>query len=116
MRIARRFGLLVSVLVVFAVAFAGVILYEAGSQQVATDHLRDLVTVASDAGVLIQELQKERAAAAVLLIGRGSDLADSFTQQAQSTSDATGRYQKLRAGLPSVPPGTAVVLDRIDGE
>ena len=116
MRIARRFGLLVSVLVVFAVAFAGVILYGTGSQEVAADHLRDLVAVAGEAGVVVQELQKERAAAAALLVGGGSDLVDRFARQARLTGDATERYHKLRGGLSSVPPGTAVVLDRIDGE
>ncbi len=116
MRIARRFGLLVTVLVVFAVAFAGVILYGTGSQEVAADHLRDLVAVAGEAGGLVQELQKERAAAAALLVGGGSDLVDRFARQARLTGDATERYHKLRGGLLSVPPGTAVVLDRIDGE
>src|SRR6266508_4792718 len=115
-RIARRFGLLVTVLVVFAVAFAGVILYGTGSQEVAADHLRDLVAVAGEAGVVVQELQKERAGAAALLVGGGSDLVDRFARQARLTGDATERYHKLRGGLSSVPPGTAVVLDRIDGE
>src|SRR5438094_218694 len=63
MRIARRFGLLVSVLVLFATTFAGVILYQTSGQQLAIDRLRDLVTVAGRAGALGQELQKERAAA-----------------------------------------------------
>src|SRR6266508_5439054 len=115
-RIALRFVLLVSVLVVFAVAFAGVILYGTGSQEVAADHLRDLVAVAGEAGVVVQELQKERAGAAALLVGGGSDLVDRFARQARLTGDATERYHKLRGGLLSVPPGTAVVLDRIDGE
>jgi signal transduction histidine kinase len=115
-RIARRFGLLVSVLVVFAVAFAGVIFYETGGQMVAADRLRDLVAVAGDAGVVGQQLQQERAAAAAVLIGGGSDQLDRFTRQVESTSVETQHFRTLRGGLSSVPAGTAVVLERIDGE
>ncbi len=116
MRIARRFGLLVSVLVLFATTFAGVILYQTSGQQLAIDRLRDLVTVAGRAGALGQELQKERAAAAWVVVSGGSGQRDGFVQQTRSTIDAADRYERLRRGLSAVPPGTAVLLDRIDTE
>ncbi len=116
MRIAWRFGLLVSVLLLFAAAFAGVILYQAGSQQRATDRLRDLVAVAGQAGVLGQEIQRERAAAAWVVVSGGSGQRDGFEQQTTSTIEAAGRYERLRRRLSVVPPGTAVLLDRIDTE
>src|SRR5947208_3340665 len=115
-RIAKRFGLLVSVLLLFASAFASVILYQTGSQQRATDRLRDLVLVAGRAGVLCQELQKERTVAAAAIVGVASDQRGTFVQQTEATSAATEPYQRLRRGLSSVPPGAAVLLDRIDIE
>ena len=99
MRIAWRFGLLVSVLLVFAAAFAGVILYQTSGQQLAIDRLRDLVTVAGRAGALGQELQKERAAAAWVVVSGGSGQRDGFVQQTRSTIDAADRYERLRRGL-----------------
>ena len=116
MRIAWRFGLLVSVLLVFAAAFAGVILYQAGGQQRATDRLRDLVAVAGQASGLGQEVQRERAAAAWVVVSGGSGQRDGFVQQTRSTVDAADRYERLRRGLSAVPPGTAALLDRIDTE
>jgi len=114
--IARRFGLLGFVLVLFATGFAGVILFQTGSQLLATDHLRDLVAVAGHAGVLGQQLQRERTAAAAVIITGTSEQRGTFAQQAKSTMDETDRYEQLRRGLSSVPPGTAALLDRIDIE
>ncbi len=116
MKIRTRFGVLVSVLLVFAAAFAGVILYQTGSQQLAINRLRDLVAVAGQAGVLGQELQKERAAAAAVLVGGASDQSEAFGRQTRATSAAAEGLERSRRELSALPPATAALLDRIGTE
>lgn len=115
MRITRKLGLLVTVPLLVAVAFAGLALVTTAGQAVRADRLRALVSVAAAGGDLAHALQSERAAAvAVLAAGIGPGQSNAYLQAVANTDAAVGRYRQARMQLSGPPAGAAAGVDRIE--
>jgi anti-sigma regulatory factor (Ser/Thr protein kinase)/methyl-accepting chemotaxis protein len=82
------------------VFFAGSAILTLVNQSQDAEHAHDLVRVSADAGEVGRRLQSE-SAAAVTLLGRGSDpvAAADYQRAIESTEDAARRYQDRRRGL-----------------
>jgi signal transduction histidine kinase len=116
-RITRKLGLIVTVLVVAMGVPAGLAVFGAVGQELRADRLRELVAVAGQAGVLGQELQRERAAAAGTLTGGSSaDRVDGYLRQVGATDGAVAAFRRLVTRLSSLPAGTRSLLARIGVE
>src|SRR5947207_15952233 len=115
MRITRKLGVLVTVPLVAAVAFAGLALVTTAGQALRADRLRALVSVAAAGSDLAHALQSERAAAvAVLAAGTGPGQGNAYLQAVADTDASVGRYRQARAQLSGPPAGAAGVMDRIE--
>jgi signal transduction histidine kinase len=113
----RKLGVLVAVLVMAMGVPAGLAVFGAVGEELRADRLRQLVTVAGHAGVLGQELQRERAAAAAVLVGGSSwDRVDVYVRQTAATDRVVTAYRRSTARLSSLPAGTRALLGRIEVE
>lgn len=116
-RITRKLGLLVSVPLVAVLAFAALTVVTTWNDAVRADHLRGLVVTGAEAGELAHRLQRERAAA-VLVLTRGQSAAgDLFIERVDATEQQVGPYRRARAGLTAaLPARTGTLADRIDSQ
>ncbi|MEV4757192.1 nitrate- and nitrite sensing domain-containing protein [Micromonospora sp. NPDC049559] len=106
--------LIVTAPLVAVVGFAGLALADSARQAQRASDLGVLTQLATDAGSLAHQLQRERAAAADLLTSAGPRQQDAFARQTEETDAAVARYRGQRDIAPDVSTGTAAVLDRID--
>src|SRR5215813_8606151 len=94
---------------------AGLAVVGAVGQELQAERLRQLVAVAGAAGVLGQQVQRERAAAAgVLVDGSSHDLIDGYLRQTAATNEAVAGYGHAAGALSSLPSGTTALLARIE--
>ena len=106
--------LIVAAPLVAVVGFAGLALADSARQAQRASDLGTLTRLATDAGALAHQLQRERAAAADLLTTGTSREQDAFARQTAATDDAVAEYRGQRGLAPEVPSGTAAVLESID--
>lgn len=116
MRITRKLGLLVSVPLVAVLAFATLTVVTTWNDAVRADHLRGLVVTGAEAGELAHRLQRERAAALLVLTG-GPAATDLFIERVAATEQQVGPYRQARAGLTAaLPARTGTLLARIESQ
>jgi signal transduction histidine kinase len=113
-RITRKLGFLVAVPLVAVVAFAALAVSTTGGQALRAERLRQLVATGTQAGELAQRLQIERASAVNAVSSTSPDEVDLFLELVAATHQAAEQYRRARAGLASLPAGTADRLGRID--
>ncbi|MEJ3744671.1 nitrate- and nitrite sensing domain-containing protein [Actinomycetes bacterium KLBMP 9797] len=99
---------------VAVVGFASFALENSVEQANRASDLRVLAGLATDAGTVAYQLQRERVAAADLLTSGTPKQESAYAAQTAQTDDAVARYRQQRALAPAVPDGTATVLGRID--
>ncbi|BCB87210.1 sensor histidine kinase [Phytohabitans suffuscus] len=107
--------IIVAAPLVAVVGFAGLALAGSVQQAERASDLGVLARLGADAGTLAYQLQRERVSAADLLATGGTRQEDAYAKQTAETDQAVAQYRRQRALVPSVPSGTAAVLQRIDG-
>ncbi|MFC0532318.1 sensor histidine kinase [Phytohabitans kaempferiae] len=107
--------IIVAAPLVAVVGFAGLALAGSVQQAERASDLGVLARLGADAGALAYQLQRERVSAADLLATGGTRQEDTYAKQTAETDQAVAQYRRQRALVPSVPTGTAAVLQRIDG-
>jgi len=107
--------IIVAAPLVAVVGFAGLALAGSVQQAERASDLGVLARLGADAGTLAYQLQSERVSAADLLATGGTKQEDAYAKQTAGTDQAVAQYRRQRALVPSVPTGTAAVLQRIDG-
>ncbi len=113
----RKLGLIVTVLVVAMGVPAGLAVFGAVGEEVRADRLRELTAVAGRASLLGQELQRERAAAAGVLVGGSlTEGVEGYVRQTVATDGAFAAYRRSAARSSSLPAGTSALLARIEVE
>jgi signal transduction histidine kinase len=114
-KIASRMRLIVAAPLVAVVGFAGLALAASARQAEQASELRLRTQLAGAAGGLAYEVQRERAASAVLLISGNRADQSEFSAQTARTDDAVALYRQRRSPVRRLPAGQQAVLDRIDG-
>jgi signal transduction histidine kinase len=113
-KIASRLRIIVIAPLVAVVGFAGFALAASVRQADRASDLGVLFDLATDAGALAYQLQRERVAAADLLTNGTPKQESAFAEQTAASDEAVGQYRRQRALVPTVAPGMATVLSRID--
>jgi signal transduction histidine kinase len=106
--------IIVAAPLVAVVGFAGLALTGSAQEAAQASEVGVRAQLADDAGVLAYELQRERAAAADLLITNTSAQQGAFALQIDDTNEAIQRYRRQRQQTSSLPAGQRLLLDRID--
>jgi len=106
--------IIVAAPLVAVVGFAGLALAASARQAEQASRLGIQAQLASHAGGLAYRLQRERAAAADLLISDTAAHQDAFARRTAETNEAVTRYRLQRDLMPTVPAGQRAVLDRTD--
>ncbi|MFD0821684.1 nitrate- and nitrite sensing domain-containing protein, partial [Micromonospora zhanjiangensis] len=113
-KIASRMRLIVAAPLVAVIGFAGLALADSVRQAQRASDLREMTQLATDAGGLAYQLQRERAAAADLLATGAPQQQDTFARTTAETDTVVARYRQQRRDVPALSPGAAAVLTRID--
>jgi signal transduction histidine kinase len=106
--------IIVAAPLVAVVGFAGLALTGSAREAAQASEVGVRAQLAKDAGILAYELQRERAAAAALLISGSAAQQGAFALQLDETNEAVQRYRRQRQLTSSVPAGLRLLLDRID--
>ncbi|GAB3807702.1 nitrate- and nitrite sensing domain-containing protein [Micromonospora zhanjiangensis] len=106
--------LIVAAPLVAVIGFAGLALADSVRQAQRASDLREMTQLATDAGGLAYQLQRERAAAADLLATGAPQQQDTFARTTAETDTVVARYRQQRRDVPALSPGAAAVLTRID--
>ncbi|MFJ6183239.1 nitrate- and nitrite sensing domain-containing protein [Streptomyces sp. NPDC092295] len=112
MKINRRLALLVTAPLTVAVAFSGLALAPATNQALQAHRLTEMVDVASTAGELTHQLQRERAAATALVSKQGDT--EAFRESSRATDTRVAEFRARIAQLSEVPGSAQAALDRIE--
>ncbi|MFC9647230.1 nitrate- and nitrite sensing domain-containing protein [Streptomyces sp. NPDC056937] len=112
MKINRRLALLVTAPLTVAVAFSGLALAPATNQALQANRLIEMVEVASTAGELTHQLQRERMAATALVSQQGDT--EAFQERSQTTDTGVAAFRDQIARLSEVPGSAQGALDRIE--
>ncbi|MEU8705594.1 nitrate- and nitrite sensing domain-containing protein [Streptomyces sp. NPDC048565] len=112
MKINRRLALLVTVPLAVAVIFSVLALAPATKQALQAQRLTAMVAVATDAGDLADQFQRERAAATAF-VSRQAD-SDAFRQSSDATDRSVAVFRDKAEGLSGVPGSAQDSLDRVD--
>ncbi|MFF3749113.1 nitrate- and nitrite sensing domain-containing protein [Streptomyces sp. NPDC002018] len=112
MKINRRLALLVTAPLTVAVAFSALALAPAANQALQANRLAALVEVATTAGELTHQLQRERAAATALVSAQGD--AETFQESTNATDASVARFRGQIESLSEVPGNARDALDRIE--
>jgi signal transduction histidine kinase len=113
-KIASRLRIIVIAPLVAVVGFAGFALAASVRQADRASDLGVLSDLATDAGALAYQLQRERVSAADLLTNGTPRQESAFAEQTAASDEAVAQYRRQRAVVPQVSPGMATVLNRID--
>ncbi|MFJ4963380.1 sensory histidine kinase CreC [Streptomyces sp. ADI96-02] len=111
MKINRRLALLVAAPLTVAVTFSVLALAPATNQALQANRLTAMVDVASLAGRLTHDLQRERAAATAL-VSRNGD-AETFRARSTATDESVAAFRGRLGRLSEVPGNAQGALDRI---
>jgi signal transduction histidine kinase len=113
-KIAGRMRIIVAAPLVAVVGFAGLALTGSAQEAIRAGEMGVRAQLARDAGGLAHQLQRERAAAANLLITGAPAQQAALATQIDDTNDAVQRYRRQRQQTSNVAAGERVLLDRID--
>lgn len=112
MKINRRLALLVTAPLAVAVTFSALALAPATNQALQANRLTAMVDVATEAGELTHQLQRERAAATALVSGHGD--AAAFRTSSHATDRSVEAFNGRMERLSGVPGNAQDALDRIE--
>ncbi|WP_406145261.1 nitrate- and nitrite sensing domain-containing protein [Streptomyces sp. NBC_01012] len=112
MKINRRLALLVTVPLAVAVIFSVLALAPATKQALQAQRLTAMVAVATGAGDLADQFQRERAAATAF-VSRQAD-SDAFRQRSDATDRSVAAFRDKAKSLSGVPGSAQNSLDRVD--
>ncbi|MEV3929756.1 nitrate- and nitrite sensing domain-containing protein [Streptomyces sp. NPDC049944] len=112
MKINRRLVLLVTAPLTVAVTFSILALAPATDQALQAGRLTEMADVASVAGEVTHQLQRERAAATALASGQGSP--DAFQTSSRATDKSITTFHSRTGRLSGLPGGARTALARID--
>ncbi|MEV8395035.1 MULTISPECIES: nitrate- and nitrite sensing domain-containing protein [unclassified Streptomyces] len=112
MKINRRLALLVAAPLTVAVAFSVLALAPATNRALQANRLIAMVEVASTAGELTYQLQRERAAATALVSAQGDP--EAFRERSDATDVSAAKFRGQRESLSAVPGNALGALDRIE--
>ncbi|MFD7288187.1 nitrate- and nitrite sensing domain-containing protein [Streptomyces sp. NPDC059863] len=112
MKINRRLALLVAAPLTVAVAFSVLALAPATNRALQADRLIAMAEVASTAGELAYQLQRERAAATALVSAQGDP--EAFRERSDATDVSAAKFRGQRESLSAVPGNALGALDRIE--
>jgi hypothetical protein len=115
-RIALKLTPIVALPLAAVLGLGLVVVWGSVGQATRAGQARDLVALAADASAVVRTVQRERAAAAVLLSGNaGSGAVDNFNKQAAATDIEVHTYQRRR-GSASAPEAVDSVLRSVDAQ
>ncbi|MDT5035964.1 MAG: hypothetical protein QOE03_1149, partial [Micromonosporaceae bacterium] len=113
-RIALKLTPIVALPLAAVLALGVVVVWGSVGQATRAGQARNLVALAADASAVVRTVQRERAAAAVLLSGTaGAATVDAFNRQAAATDTEVHSYQQRRGSV-SAPAAVDSVLRRVD--
>ncbi|MCL7382455.1 sensor histidine kinase [Streptomyces sp. 35G-GA-8] len=112
MKINRRLALLVAAPLTVAVAFSVLALAPATNRALQAGRLITMAEVASTAGELTYQLQRERAAATALVSAQGDP--EAFRERSDATDVSAAKFRGQRERLSAVPGNARGALDRIE--